>query len=371
MTALVSALLHRLGVVRVLQALWRQDLQKADERITGRTHKLIERACHDVAEAEGKRDREGREALEALRQELTQLAAHCEAIDRRTRAVEQMLLRNRQQTALLTRFRDAVASGEIAAHVECAIAAGTLCDDPAPLLTIDTLFPPAIYDIVLASIPPREAFTVRDRTKSDFRTRRPAAVVPELSEAVCEYVDRDLVPRTIVPALVRRFAPFVASYYDQLFGPIVGPAVARLPLEATAGRLMRRTPGYHLDPHLDPKRVLLTGLLYLARPGDPDTYGTTFYRVDGGLIRDHSSTYYPGQAGHVCELARVVPFRANSAAVFLNSAAHGADIPASAPRQTERFAYQVYIGPPVDALKAIIRTLPPDERQPWNGLVVE
>jgi hypothetical protein len=147
--------------------------------------------------------------------------------------------------------------------------------------------------------------------------------------------------------------------------------VAALPLEATAGRLMRRTPGYHLDPHLDPKRVLLTGLFYVARPGDPETYGTSFYRIDGQLVRDHSSTYYPGRDGHTCELARVVPFRANTGVVFLNSAAHGAEIPTSAPKKTERFAYQVYVGPPVESLKSLISTLPAAEQQPWAGLLGE
>jgi hypothetical protein len=113
--------------------------------------------------------------------------------------------------------------------------------------------------------------------------------------------------------------------------------------------------------------VLLTCLFYLARPGDPETFGTSFYRVDGHLVRDHSSTYYPGQAGHTCELARVVPFRANTAVVFLNSAAHGADIPVTAARNTERYAYQVYIGPPVDALGAIVRALPDSMRAAWES----
>jgi hypothetical protein len=175
--------------------------------------------------------------------------------------------------------------------------------------------------------------------------------------------------RTIVPALTARFRPFIAGYYERLFGPEVGPLVSSLPLESTAGRLMMRRPGYHLDPHLDPKRVLLTFLMYFARPGDPETYGTGFYRVDGTVARDHSSTYYPAQAGHRCDLAFSLPFRANTAVVFLNSAAHGADIPASAPAGTERYAFQCYVGPPVTALRDLLRRLPPAEQACWAGLL--
>jgi hypothetical protein len=40
---------------------------------------------------------------------------------------------------------------------------------------------------------------------------------------------------------------------------------------------MPRRPGYHLEPHRDPKRSLLTCLLYLARPGDSDAQGTQLF----------------------------------------------------------------------------------------------
>ena len=103
---------------------------------------------------------------------------------------------------------------------------------------------------------------------------------------------------------------------------------------------MLRRRGYHLDPHLDPKRVLLTALLYFARPGDSEAHGTAFYRVDGHVERDHATTYYPQQAGHRCEFVRAVPFRRNTAIVFLNTAAHGADIPATESKDLERYAMQ-------------------------------
>jgi hypothetical protein len=377
---MVSSILQRLGIVRTLQPLWRKDVQHAAERSTEQTKKLMARVEHTLQERVGavtdalavhhERQTKNHDAIDALRAEVARLGALQRDLERRARGLEQTLVRNRDQAALLARFRAAVADGRISDHVSRAIDVATLVDDPAPLLTVDGFFPPDVYELVLASIPPREVFAVRDRTKADFRARR-ATLVPELTTAVWSWLEEDLLPRTVVPRLAERFRPYVASYYRDLFGPSHAPAVMAMAIEATGGRLMRRTPGYHLDPHLDPKRVLMTGLLYLARPGDPETYGTSFYRVDGHLIRDHSSTYYPVQAGHACDLAQVVPFRANTAAVFLNSAAHGADIPASAPRETERFAYQFYIGPPVEALKDVIRTMPAEVQVAWAGLVEE
>jgi hypothetical protein len=132
---------------------------------------------------------------------------------------------------------------------------------------------------------------------------------------------------------------------------------------------MLRRPGYHLDPHLDPKRVLITGLLYFPRPGDSEEHGTSFYRIDGRVVRDHATTYYPGVAGHVCELARTVPFRPNTAVVFLNSAAHGADLPVDMPKTHERYALQFYVGPPIERLRAVLRRLPDAEQRPWRELL--
>ena len=43
---------------------------------------------------------------------------------------------------------------------------------------------------------------------------------------------------------------------------------------------MLRRPGYKLTPHLDPKRATMTVLLYLARPGDSEQFGTSLYSVD-------------------------------------------------------------------------------------------
>jgi hypothetical protein len=118
---------------------------------------------------------------------------------------------------------------------------------------------------------------------------------------------------------------------------------------------MLRRPGYHLDPHLDPKRVVFTCLMYFARPGDSEAFGTTFYRMHGTPNIDRTNTFYPETQGIRCDPVKMVPFRPNSAVAFLNwGGAHGADIPKDAPKDTERYSYQFYVSPEPAALTALV-----------------
>jgi hypothetical protein len=377
MSALFSVL-HRLGVVRQLTALWRRDLEASDARAVARVAKADEhRRAAQVALKSLEREQriatrqatESAAAIQALAADVTQLTDAVRKLEGHTRALEQVIDRDRRQGAALEAFRRSVTDDTVARHVAASMCAAPMFDDPAPMLVVDRLLPDEIYATFLDAIPPEAAFTVKDRTKADYRAQKPRAAIPALSADVWRYLDDELIPRTIVPAIAQRFGGFVGEYYRELLGADIGARVAALPLAATDARLMLRRPGYHLEPHLDPKRVLLTGLLYFARPGDSEQYGTSFYRVDGQVIRDHASTYYPVASGHRCDLVRTVPFRPNSGVVFLNSVAHGADLPTDLPKTTERYALQFYVGPPIDALREILRTLPAPARDAWSDLL--
>jgi hypothetical protein len=89
----------------------------------------------------------------------------------------------------------------------------------------------------------------------------------------------------------------------------------------------------------------VTGLVYLARNGDLESYGTQFYRVRDDEDAPSDKPYYVDQAR--CEEVAAVPFRANTLVAFLNSrGAHGASIPADAkPATLERYLYQFRLGP--------------------------
>ena len=149
----------------------------------------------------------------------------------------------------------------------------------------------------------------------------------------------------------------------------VGPLVAALPHGPSAGRLMLRRPGYRLKPHRDSKIVAMTGLIYFARAGDSAEYGTDLYRVQNDQQAQSMKTFYPESYGARAELARSIPFVGNTALVFLNvpGMAHGAAFPRDA-TQTERYAYQFYIGPPEPDLARLVLQMPIDERAAWTGV---
>jgi hypothetical protein len=197
-------------------------------------------------------------------------------------------------------------------------------------------------------------FSQRDDEKQNLKLSM-LDFAPAWTFETLAFLENTLIPRLMVPALLRRFEPHIREFYVREYGPERGPAFAELPHEATGGRLMLRRPGYHLDPHLDPKRVVFTCLLYFARPGDSEGFGTTFYRMNGTPNIDRTSTFYPQTQGIQCDLVKMVPFRPNTAVAFLNwGGAHGADIPKDAPKDTERYSYQFYVSPEPSALTALV-----------------
>jgi hypothetical protein len=242
----------------------------------------------------------------------------------------------------------------VGAHVERAIAASPLHSDPSVHIVINELTPPDTYQAVLDGIPPRVFFSQRDDEKQNLKLSM-LDIAPAWTFETLAFLENTLIPQLMVPALLRRFAPHIREFYVREYGPERGPLFAALRHEATGGRLMLRRPGYHLDPHLDPKRVVFTCLLYFARPGESEAFGTSFYRMSGTPNIDRTSTFYPQSQGIGCDLVKMVPFRPNTAVAFLNwGGAHGADIPRDAPKDTERYSYQFYVSPEPAALAALV-----------------
>ena len=79
--------------------------------------------------------------------------------------------------------------------------------------------------------------------------------------------------------------------------------------------------------------------------------------------------HYPEAHGGRAELVRSVPFVGNAALIFMNvdGMAHGAHIPDSA-TQTERYAYQFYVGVAKSTLRRLVRRMPPEFAAAWADL---
>jgi hypothetical protein len=270
---------------------------------------------------------------------------------------------------LLEGLDDRLSLDRIREHVISAVNRAAVCAEPTTHAVIENVFPADFYELVSAAIPPAELFPSRDPIKQDFHLDEHLDGAPLLTQRVWRFFDEDVVAGILAPALHERFHDAVVEHYAETAGGGFGARAAAIPHRGFAGRLHLRRPGYHLKPHLDPKRVVITGLVYFARPGDSEQFGTQLFRVKRPFTSSTMGKFYPEDEGLPLELARTVPFRPNTLFAFVNSkAAHGASLPADAPLR-ERYAYQFYVKPRDGDLKKLLLELPPDARKNWSGFL--
>lgn len=345
---IIERLLSKIGVLPYLRNRWRDDQQRSSEKVEAR----FDRHMATVAARLERLDNlprapadtgERLKALEEALQEMTRKAYRLEVALR-------FNAEHRERRWGAHVFDEA----RLAEHVAAAIDRTKIDCDPMAHVVVDGLLPAETYDAVLDAIPPVPFFSDADKRKQNFKVHA-KDLAPEWTLTALGFVEDVVIPQMIVPGLMRKFEPHVRAAYVRKYGESLGAQVAALPHIATAGRLMLRRPGYHLDPHLDPDRVVVTCLIYFAKPGDDESYGTSFYRIHGDPVIDRRNTFYPGSQGLRCDLVKTAPFKPNTAVAFLNAGgAHGAGIPKSAPEGTERYAYQFYVSPEPTALAALV-----------------
>jgi hypothetical protein len=344
---MLARLLKQTNLLSRLRTAWRHDAEETMKP----ARKELRRLAREV------------EQLRALLEETSVRAVRGDRNAAQLRVIAELNEEQRQQLAMLPTVLD---KEELAASIDRAIAAATMRSDPFHHVVLEQLLPPRVYDLLLEAMPPTVFFSDHDPVKQDLPL--PLTFAPLLAIAVWNFVDDTLARQLIQPAVLHKFHEPLQQHYEAVFGAAFVDRANQLPQLPSGGRLMLRRPGYHLEPHRDPKRSLLTCLMYLARPGDIEAYGTQLFRVAEDNDAPFKQTYYPRDHGHQCELVSVVPFRPNTMLVFLNSrGAHGATIPDDAPREMQRYAYQFYVAPENAALGALIRELPAERRVLWQN----
>jgi hypothetical protein len=344
---MLRSLLTRTGLGDVLGKLWRPDVDDALKPVRKDVRLLLAQV----------------EELQASLAQTRQLAARA---DREAAQVKLTAVLNREQCHTVVRVTELLDTARIARHVRAAIDSAPIVLEPYEHIVVERLLPQDVYDLLIDSIPPEPFFDDRDPIKRNLRF--PMDLGPTLTGMVWGFFDEVVTDQMIRPAVLDRFADPLERHYDSIFGPDCRARAMAMSHRVNSGRLMLRRRGYHLDPHRDPKHSMLTCLVYFARPGDDEAFGTEIFSVANDSDADYKQTYYPEQAGHTCTLVKVVPFRPNSMLVFLNSrGAHGATIPADAPESLARYSYQFYVGPEKDALGALIRQLPDARRRMWQN----
>lgn len=344
---MLRSLLARSGLTGYLGRLWRPDVEDALKPVRKDVRLLLSQV----------------EALQASLERTQQQAARA---DRLAAQVKLTAVLNREQCQTVARAGELLESTRVARHVRDAIESSPIVLEPYEHMVVEGLLPRDVYDLLIESIPPEPFFDDRDPIKRNLRF--PMELGPTLAGMAWGFFDTVVTDQMIRPMVLDRFAAPLQRHYASIFGADHLTQAMAVPHSVNSGRLMLRRRGYHLEPHRDPKHSMLTCLVYFARPGDDEAFGTQIFSVANDTDADYKQTYYPEQAGHTCTLAKVVPFRPNSMLVFLNSrGAHGATIPADAPADLARYSYQFYIGPEKEALGSLVRQLTGERRRMWQN----
>ena len=296
----------------------------------------------------------------------TTVASMHDSLQHVERRAEQLTAISRADAADEHRFeelRSVLQPESASAHVLAAVEKTPLCTDPFPHVVIDDVLPSVLYDAAIAAIPPRVLFEDRPVNKQQLKVPPPFA--PQYSRRVWTFLVRDIVDPVLRPAIIRTFTEPLREYL-RTFWPGIPFEAIEPSLSASDGRIILRGAGYVIPPHRDPRWGFVTVIVYLARPGDPQEWGTQLYRVRDDSDASSARPYWINDAR--CELVKDIPFRPNRAIAFLNSdGAHGASIPAEAPPDFERYIYQWRIGANGALMKQLMAELTPEARAAWQG----
>ena len=265
--------------------------------------------------------------------------------------------------ARLARARQLLDAGRVASHVREAVVAAPLELDPFPHVVIDGLLPEQIYSELVAAIPHPIFFRESDAGVDQLGV--PFTFAPAHSREVWGFFVREVIDRALAPALADKFQTPLDDLVRSHWPDCASMTEAGFSLIKLNSRLLMRGPGYEIKPHWDPRWAFMTCLAYLPGRSETAIYGTELYRLKEEREAPFGSPFYVDR--DECDLVREVPGIANSALVFLNGAGvHGASIPADAPAVTQRFIYQMQLGPDADARSALLERLPEQERARWT-----
>lgn len=301
--------------------------------------------------------------LPAPRGEVIRLRTEVERLHTRVEQLVGAHEANEKTAARLRQAQSRFAPGPIAAHVTEAVAAATLVETPCPHLVITDLLPETAYDELVKAVPPRLFFEHLEHNRQELMV--PPELAPAVSRAIWRTFYDEVVVTTLVPALIARFEVPLEQLIRRHWPDHDSPGQAGADLDVLMSRLLLRRPGYEIKPHRDPRWAFLTCLVYLPPRKSDQLFGTDLCRVLREREPDSHGPLWLEDAD--VEVTTTVPGHPNSAVVFLNSTgAHRASIPPGAPPETERYIYQLQLGPLGRARRRLLKALPAVQAARWR-----
>jgi len=355
--------------------MWRQ-LRDHLDNLRPRSLARMRKSLDDVAE--------GVRELRRAAKEQARLATRVDEMNARLREVAEkvdlLTLRESQLRAVaaadaffeeeMPRLPVVCDEPRIFAHIRDAVERARVKTDPLPYLVVSNVFPPDFYAALVRAIPPFELFADRPHNKRQLTV--PFTYGPAYSRALWTFLVDVVLEGAFQPAIIEKLRQPLGEWIAQEWPPLAAdPLGPPMELHSTDGRILLRGRGYRIAPHRDPKWGFITVLLYLARAHESEQWGTQLYSVDEDEAANSIAPHWIDPAR--CRLQADVPFRRNTALVFLNSrGAHGAYIPEDAePPDLQRYIYQYRIGPTKAAIAALVAMLPQEQRSVWEGKMVD
>ena len=248
-------------------------------------------------------------------------------------------------------------------HVRTVVAAAPLESDPCPHIVLDGLLPDQVYDELVAAIPPPLFFDHLAVDGQDLKV--PFRFAPRDNREIWAAFLTQIVVGGLIPALSEKFGDGLDALVRTHWPSFDSMTDAGISLHLVSSRVMRRRPGYEIKPHRDPRWAFLTCIVYLTRRDDAQTYGTQLCRLQHERESPSHAPFWINETE--VEEVREVAGRPNSAVVFLNSTgAHRASIPADAPPETDRYVYQLQLGPDRAVRDTLLEQLPEAHTHRWS-----
>ncbi len=172
--------------------------------------------------------------------------------------------------------------------------------------------------------------------------------------------------RSSAQLLAERFAGPLRAKYEWLLGEDIAEDATSKGWTTTNGRVMGRSAGYELPPHLDSAHFGVTCLLYFSSAESSEDGALGLYRPERRPEVLDASTYYPGKAeGISTSLVKTIPVHPHLFVAFVcgPESLHGFG---RGPNATGwRFVYQAHVIPRGFRIEDLADRLPDTYRNRW------
>jgi hypothetical protein len=281
--------------------------------------------------------------------------------------VRQLVATHESSEKTLEQLRTALAAFDpdrIRSHVAGAVAAAPFASEPFPHVLIDKLLPENAYRQLVKAIPPRVFFEHLDLNHQEVMV--PSDLAPLLSREIWAAFYNRAVTEALVPGLVDKFREPLDRLVCRYWPTHKSLGDANIRLELLMSRILLRRPGYEIKPHRDPRWAFVTCLVYLPQRNAQRFFGTQLctvrrepeHRSHGALWMDDTDV----------QIVKSVPGHPNTALAFVNgTGAHRASIPEDAASDTERYLYQLQVGPSGASQRRLLASMPADEVARWKS----